>query len=95
MHLRLVSSEEKDNKTETVSEATTTGETSVPIKLTGNTKLYILAVILGVVPIIAYRTGVHHWGYETATHIGFFVGLCCMLCAVGLLYMANWREDLS
>ena len=95
MHLRLVSSKEQEEENVSHVEPAPEREEHIPVKLTGNAKFYILAVILGVVPIVAYRIGVNHWGYETATHIGFFVGLCCMLCAVGLLYMANWREDLT
>ena len=92
MHLRLVPTNEESKDT---TDEESPQEEHVSVKLTDNTKLYTLAVILGVIPLVAYRIGVHHWGYETATHIGFFVGVCCMLCAVGLLYFANWREDLS
>ena len=93
MHLRLVPTNKEQQ--DTTDEDSLAKEADVTVKLTDNTKLYTLAVILGVIPLVAYRIGVQHWGYETATHIGFFVGLCCMLCAVGLLYFANWREDLS
>ena len=104
MHLRLVPSKEKQEdltqgsyptKESYPTKGVPTKDDHVAFKLNGNTKLYALAVILGVIPLVSYRMGVQHWGYEVATHIGFFVGLCCMLCAVGLLYFANWRDDLS
>ena len=95
MTLKLVPPLKKNN-TETPKKEEKPDQESkkhVDIDWSENTKIVVLAFILGFIPLFSYTMGKAQFGHEVGIHIGVGVGALCVFMTAGLLYFANFLDD--